>query len=691
MRTNSKKRIFVCLFLFVFIAIVFIAVFYANREALANDNKSSGKKLNPPVIKVEQEQPDGSLLNAVKGTRYRIPKAEAYDCFEEKIEVETNVYLFYSSQTKSVINVSEGCFIPEYYGEYTIEYKATDRAKNTSVKTLNVSCEIKEPLTANLEINSTAATVGDYIALAGYNYANNIGNVECSVVATHTATGKTFKVEELIFLPEYVGEYEMRYIFRDYNEIFEKSYIINAAEDRRTKLYGDYHLLKYYIVGCAYQLDLPQLVNYETGSPITVLPDVYVKYNAKIFERIDYKTFIPKEPGIVTIKFVAKVGQDVFEKEYQAQSIDVDYQNGVDMSKCFYSENAGFKSTDYGVEMSSSSGSCSAEFINSVISEELFFDFGISKSNNDFNSVDIVLTDSEDESIKVKITLKKTDAKSSLLYINNDNPVKTSANFYDGKTISVKYTENGNEISFDKVTGLKIKKTINGEKFNGFKSGKAYISLGMNGIEKKSKLLIYRLNYQVFNNTTDSLAPYVVFKNYSDTCKVGDVIEFERVYIADVLNPNYSVQYYIQAPDNKYAVDINGKELNGNTDYRRNYKVFIDKSGTYLVNIFVEDSFGNQEIYSYSVFVPKESVVSYKLGKHYGSAKKGEKLKIAEVIGNDMENLNVRVFILEPSGIINKYTDGYTLKSRGEYTVMYYVSDSENNVWIKNYTISVGE
>ena len=648
-----------------------------------------------PTITVDYqgfENPPNAILNK----EYPIFKATAVDSFGESLPVEVAVFMYYYSETPASLSLVDGKFVPKIYGEYTVEYSATDMVGNTAISTYNFVCGEKTPLKAMLIDVQSQAFIGEGIELPQISFENNTGEVKYSVYALAKTKNKIKKVDNLNnFIPEYVGEYEIIYKYEDFLESGEIKFSLNVLENDLTSFGEDVSLPKYFILGCSYELPIPNVVTYVAGKPTKVFPEVLVGYGDELPTSVSYKDFIPNRVGDVSIIYRASINGKRTEKTYTGKVVDVDYDKGINTSKYFYSDYILTTANRNDVTITTATPDCLIDFITPVLSERMSFVFKVKNTENFFGSLDMYLTDSCDSNIKVKFSLVKNSAENSYLSINDGKGVKTSANFYDGKSINFSYSDSTCSASMGEMSSVLVKTDLNGDEFKGFPSGKVYLSFSFGDLYKQSSIIVSSVNGQTMTKAGDQISPQTIYNRNFDVKTIGDVVTISPVLVSDVLNPNFSVEYYVVDPEGNVVVDVDGLSLNANhTDYSRSYTFKLEKYGTYNVVICAKDSFGNEETYSYGITVadlqaPYIYFTDY-LNKNY---KVGDTVTIPKAIAKDnvSETCLISVYYMDGTGVVNKVNDGKIyLKYSGKYTIYYYATDEANNVSLREITFNVG-
>jgi hypothetical protein len=383
-------------------------------------------------------------------------------------------------------------------------------------------------------------------------------------------------------------------------------------------------------------------------------------------------------------------------ESYKLQSVEVNYATDVEMERYFYGDDIVTEATSYGVSLQTNKEGASTEFINKVIAQKFSLDFGFDIEENNYDRLDITLTDSLNAECSVKFSVVRGLGEFTELYVNDAAMTKSSVSFTSKNTHNLSYNDKDHTVTLGGSEAVKVRNTYAGEPFNGFESDYVYVRVGFADVTGQSKSFVYKINNQVLFNEGDGIFPHVVYTRYEHGKKeIGDLIVVDRIYVSDILNPNYSVSYYVKAPDGSYAVDVNGTQLSPeNTDWRKENSFIATQLGRYNVVIICEDSFGNGETYSYSInIVDTEAPLVRIFDKKDETARVGDvlKAKAVQVSDNLTESLVVYTYVMTPKGTVEEYKESerFVLTQKGVYRVYYYVFDENGNTTTVYYSITV--
>lgn len=628
---------------------------------------------------------------AVIGLDYKVFSAKAVDVYNDSIAVTTTVYYNYYTQTRAEVPLVNNSFVPSMYGIYTVEYVATDSFGNNTVITYDVVCKEKQPFSVSFGEKTTTGTVGNSIVIAPISFNNAIGRVNYSVQAISKNNYATYDIGQgTSFIPEYAGDYEIKYICNDYNETAVVSYDLSISDNPLPIFKSEVVLNDYYIVDCAYELPMPNCYYSKAGTRYDVVPMIFVEYYDGSQETLKDGKFKPSKEGEAVVTYWAQFGSAVASKQYNVRTVDVGHKAEMDMSKYFYSDSIFTNALEYGVSITSRTD-CDFDFINPISASTVYMKFAIDGDNNNFEQLDFFITDEKDSNLSIKFTIKK-DIRGCVFYVNDNDYTYASASFYGNQSIEFNFDNNERQASLNGAT-IDVDKYYNGEDFNGFSGDKVCLSFAFDGVVENAGILFYQLDNTVFSKArSDSFEPYITFTRFVGDKLIGDEVEIERVYVTDVLDPEYTVKYTVTGPDGQFVTSLDGKILDGTADYRVKHRFVVSMLGRYVVSIYIADSFGNGTTYSYALEVKDNIGPSIVLGDGDTTVSVNKKitLKTAAATDNFTDKFEFSVFVRRPDYSYDEATNGgtYTPTQSGVYTVFYYTFDEHGNISIESYTFT---
>ena len=630
-----------------------------------------------------------NIPQAVKGKPYRLFAASAEDVYCEEVDVDTKVYLHYLEDTKTLISLENNLVTPEYYGVYTVEYKAIDEFGNTSVYTYDFLCEDVETLSITLSDSEKTTIVGTETAIADFGYENEFGYVTTKITATHENGKSVDLTEKSAFVPMYVGEYTIEYTCTDYNLEVKEAYTLIVKNNDNPVFLSCANMPKYFVVGQEYTLPSVEAYQFLTGKPASVTPAVTVQVGKENAQKLDGYTFIPEKEGAVTITYTAFSGANAVSQEYTARVIDVgEVGTTFDIAKYFYSVDALVKADSASVKVATQTDGARVEFINALPSREFLFEFSAMAQKLNSDTFTVYLQDSADESVQLELTYGNVGRKDCYFSINGESyEVSGTASVQ-----SVYYNEAKGTIQL----GLKEFEVPFG--FAGFPSGKIYFSFGFGGVSGKAEIDVHSINNHVFMETGgDDFTPQIWFDvSTRDSYTIGDTIELFEIEYGDVLDSNTDLYLDIISPSEKYVTSEQGILLQNYQGDTRGISFRLTEYGDYFITLIALDGSSNRQIYSYCIkvvdVVAPQATLEQKIPT---SLKVGEAFTVSDVIVTDNvstgDKCTVKVFLFGLNGNFRELEIGksYNLKEAGSYNLYYMIADEAGNTLIMRNTITV--
>ncbi len=661
---------------------------------VAEQQKATSKKIDyqyaPDIIIEWEGYEEANVPLALKGVPYRVFSAHAEDLYGEPLAVSKKVFLHYNDSTKSLINLENDSIVPKYYGIYTVEYTAMDEFGNVNVATYEFECAEKERLSMECLGGAEAALAGYETEIADVVYQNENGNVAVQATATlengeivYDLTGKTS------FIPAYAGEYTVEFVCSDYTTTVTDSYTLTVSAHNVALFAEEVNLPSYFIVGKEYTLPMPKGYQYALGKPVSVTPTVAVQEGIDKPVELNGNTFTASKEGALAIFY--RLGDTV--QTYEAKAVDVGYGNSqkFDIAKYFHSDSATVSANPNSGTVTTEIEGARVEFINDLNSRGFEFWFNIEKNGANFGQLDFYLTDSMDKSVSLKISLRKMSETTSGVRINDGLESKFEYSFSSAAYVNLQYDEKAKTIAF----GADFK--FNLEDFAGFPSGQLEFAFEFVDVQGVSKVGINNVNNQaIFDMQEDIVAPQVWFETYGGGVKsVGDLITVERIFVCDVLDPEYTVSYCIKRPNGEYVVDENGLMLSvQNADYTKAYTFRATEYGYYAVEMVVSDFFGNSSRFEYTISIAdvKAPVVSFRQ-EMPTEIKSGKALTISELdISDDIsETFSVSVNVSTPMMLTVEAEMGkaYVFTAKGAYCISYVIKDEKGNTTVVTHNFKV--
>ncbi len=654
-----------------------------------------------PEITVNSKFADSMPL-AVKGMKYSVPTATAYDANTGFCSVKTSVWYNYSSLNKVQVTVEDGWFETSRIGKYAIVYESSDKFGNTATEILWIDSRESVAL-PTVEISSdrvTSVTLGEFITPADYTAFADSG--DASVTISVKFGNEEYGLEARGFRPEKQGTYTVVYTATDYvGQVGVYTYEVTAVPG--APLFADVSSLpKIFIDGCEYKL-----------------PEIYVNdYSSGVLERklVAPKVTDSKGTNTANSNKITPTVENSGDKitllyEYNgAESISFEIPvikawelyKGIKVltvHNYLYSENGGITvtKTDSNIGITAESADASWLFANSLVAEQFELVLSSVNGKSGYKSLNIRLIDAENPNLSVMAKLINNGANNAGIQIG-DLTSTFSKNFASDNQFVFKYANE--KISVGEFT-FEVDKYENGDDFNGFPSGKIYFEVGFEDASAGAQYNLISVNgHRMTTLATDLTAPkIVVLGEYGGTYRPGQTVVIPAALAGDTLDPNTVWHVTVLDTNGNIAVSADGTRLD-KADATKAYELNVDSYGQYIVRIHAEDTFNdkpNAYNWQYAINVTDDVLPEIKFEEEIKStASVGDVLVLPDFTVSDnmtaAEDIKVAIFVYTPSGRL-VYLEGdsnsIVASQKGVYEFRIYVSDKEGNLNLVRKSVTV--
>lgn len=658
-----------------------------------------------PVITVDAEDPD-NMPPAKTNTAYPVNSATAVDNLDGETEVNVHVWYNYGTQQAVLVRSDDGCFTPTLEGVYTIEYTSSDKEGNTARVALSVTASSDlQPLDIQLSDAEVSGTAGQAFTIAEPSFAGGSGTVTWSARAVLASDPSVvYEIgEDLTFVPLYEGLYTIEYEAADYIFTDTASYSVTIAPATGPYIEDDIVLPAYFIAGAKYELPEKYGYTFENGEPVEMLCSISVSSGTIDEDNI----FTVTSATSVTITY--SLDEEEIYRTIPVIGVGYGETDGGFMPQNYFIHDgftAVVNNSDIQYTISGSSsyvedGSASLSFINAIQAKDLLLQFTVGAEESGYEQLTIWLTDSENSDIALKLTFINTGGSSNFLL--NDTDLYTGLSSVFGSTssgFSVSYTESSNLLNYTSSLGVYPQYDYYGNAFNGFPSGKVYLTFELEGIDGSSVagIRIGTINNQGFGTSLaeegDLRAPEVIFTRITGERTVGDTVTLPAAFAADVLDPYVDCTLTVYY-NNQPVSDVNGLLLQ-NVDPTVEYTILLSEFGSYRIAYTVSDGNGNtltsghQYVINVNDVQPPEVVI----GSYSSNVSVGSSVTAAEVTlsddNTDPAEIILRIYLYAPDGTVTNITESgsFTAETSGIYKVYYHATDAAGNVNIVGYSIT---
>ena len=613
-----------------------------------------------------------------------LPKGQAgksypvFDCTatDENGNSVNDVNITVKSPSGEILPQKGGRFETAEIGEYTIGYAASNSFTSA---TETVKIEV-EAYTDSLQYNATGeniqsrAVTGNVVLAFFGKYVGGVGDLTETISLKFGNEELPLKQSEkgAYFIPEKSGEYVITYTATDFigDEKHEERTV--AVEDSGVPVLTKASLPASAIEGETLDLPLCDGVLYQNGAkyylPVKTTFDGTDVSGAMRAENLQagnhivvYECVNPADStkkAIHSFQLIVKSKLTDEQKKDGARLFD----NYFDFENCepFTSD-----AREYRVKINAGTEEAKFSFSRGLPVAYLNFDIATRFGRAEYEEINWVLTDSRraEDCVKVKISHLKS-YKNLWLSYNDEN--KTIVNADTGETLD------------------KIGSYTDGRAFDGFKSGKAYISFEVRGVKKDVDFVLRKVGSNVINaNSVDRASPvFLPNTEYKAivVAYIGHTVNFPKMQAFDLL-------------DKTPKVTLKVTDGEGNTVYKgeNGYVLKIEKAGEYAAEYTARDSDGNRKTLQTSVYVADTKAPEIKVTGIKANVKVGEEIVLptAEITDNatPAEEITSYIYVLKGNNRKQLIEGSYKFTEAGEYKIRYVAFDSYQNYTVVEFTV----
>ena len=633
------------------------------------------------------------MPQGVKGYEYKLPIVGAEDLFSTSCTIIRSLY-YVGSAGDEPIEVESGVnvFTPSKTGNYKILYTVSDSYGNSKLIILHFTVEENREIEIDFETVPSAAIVGEryYIPEIVVSGSSGKAILEYSVFYN----GREIKLSRnRRVYTDSVGEIKIVYRVSDYIEENISGEFVLPVGGSNYPIIEILDAMPLTVVEETV-FTLPTFDVKNTGNDPSEIP-LWVEVDGEILsgnsfivtknagERISIVVYAGNEPYVSEKSYSVTVIKPVYLADY----IVVDNTENIEkINGKFYTEI--ITPQDNIISLP-----------NPIVCDDLILSFDVNDAINAgfaeeyCESVDLVLFDSVyREDRKIVITVKPDTDEKSKLILNGDNTnvASISGSFYNGNSVFYLMFDSKTKTLRD-INGnllFSVSEFENGDYFEGFSGGAAYLSFYINGVDvdKTVSLKIIQVSNQAFTSTykkgelqvyNDTTPPvlYLGRKLYNFSTDLNSELVIPFAYSYDVLSGKQNVKITLIAPDGNKVIE--------NADCNENISYVLNKYGTYTIR-YITDNNGKNYFVEYYVKVrykiKPEINVNGSIKEEYAVAEDID-IPDAVIVNDSREDCELFVFIQTPSARLIDITDKKQInfKEKGEYRLIYYAVDSEYN------------
>ena len=674
------------------------ANFVVTKAGNIDISKTTIEENEPPVITVNTEYTADTMPKAEVGKPYSVPSATAFDIYSGSCEVATEVYYNYTAQA-SRVTLKNGQFTPSYLGKYAIVYKAYDRMGNEASALLWVDAieNVSAPevsLKSNLPASINA---GSKITLPEYEVIGGSGNSIVKIYVNDGESESEITSEEYLF--NAVGTHTFKWVATDHiGQTCELVVEVNSEKGNAPVFVDSPVFPKYYIANTPYLAPELYANDYTSGVLVRRLATVTLtdaNGSRVIANGEKFTPVVANNFDLVTLTY--KVDSVVYEVKIPAVKAKDD--SGVYIANYF-------DLTGATLTLSSASGTITATqsngswiFANSLLAEGLELVLDADSANSKFDAIKVVFTDSENPAQSFAVVLNNS-GKTTVIDIGESSFVDEGAGFAGtakSNRFKIAYYQGALTVN---GSGLNVKSYSNGEAFNGFASGKVYVSLEFVNAEAGASYQIAEVNGQKVTTTTlDRVAPKITILGVTGgSYKINESTVLPAALAGDTLDPNVTFTLRVLSPSLEVVTSVDGILLD-NVDPTREYEIKFTEYGPYKVSYQAKDSFSGRTtnlVYNINVEDSEGPVITFS-SPFETTAKVGDVLVIPNyTLSDNLDDASAIISMnscMVPGGeIVEMLNSNSIIATRaGVYQLRVFAMDTMGNITLFRINVVVTE
>ncbi len=687
----------------------------------------------PPEIVVNYgDYTESTLPQGIVNKPYAVFDAYAMDLNVSDATVGCKVFYNYAASNKEMIPVINGAFTPKKSGVYTLVYTATDDYGNTSSKVIDVLVgETAEEL-ALTAVNATAVAGKPAQIAAPTLISNdeNLGELYLQVNAV-----KAGKVNDVLYqgrLSDYQptdyiymasGEWKISYTLSDYCRSVTYEATVEV-DNSATVIFDDFNDLiidRYFVSGNSYTLPVVNVASFNGDGAIYTPAKIKVLYGEGEEVAVQNNVFTPDATVMGSeLEIVYYDANDETVNIRGARTlINLGNNGSFDIAKLFLVDGATVEKGASSISFTASRDA-SVKVINKQQVEEFSLNMELSAdqaNGKQLGKFNLILTDSEDASVSLKLTVEKLAEPKEINIGQNADGTYVSAlhytQFYFNDNVkSVVYSRkdfgleaNSFEFSYrDKSRKMYVgdkslvaTTCVNGQPFNGFPSKTVYIEMQLLGVVGEVEMETFNLNKQPTSNSAYDIGKPIAMVNgsYESGYAIGTTLQTKTAYGIDVLTGECGATITVKTLTGKILKTVDGTPVN-KLDASRSYDVVLGAYDDYLIQYQAKDRYENlspMKNFEFSVEDTTKPTLEI-VGETQALVTVGTAFVMPQVNVSDdySQNLSAFAVIRDPfEHYVYVEEDGFTFEEAGSYKVVIGVFDENGNMASVEYFVEVVE
>lgn len=666
------------------------------------------------------------LPTAVVGKGYPVFDFVAYDDYGREIN-DVNVIVCYGSEDGQSVAIKDKSFVPTVAGDYYIKFEAktSNLYEYKTIKITATNSESKIEYLFN-PLQKSEVVCGERVYVYEGEVLEYLGGFTTSTKVLFNGEEVELKrsAKGIYFVAKNVGNYELICSIYDWTNVATEFIFNISCIGEGAPLLEKPYISLVNILGQKVTLPRVNAISNIDGK-LTYVP---VKVYFDDTEITTTMSYTPSVAGQHTVRYVASNPNDstmVTEHSFNIQVNGLVTQRRVDgnavadyavgpngetavandyidsflyldgFENHYIKDEENVANSSYQLWTKDGVDIAEMMFARPVSVDYLNISFATLKSYGNFGAYVITFTDSLNASEQVEITIKKTEVEGKVItavflgeqYCSaldvdfaGDNETMQFQIMYDKDRFAIVESAGG-------VSIADLHTYVNGDVFNGFTSGKAFISLKCVEVKGQTRVKISQISSQLLmGRYVDRIAPSI---------KVSDDFRLsESIYLGDNFVVK-SVNAFDVCSDAKVNVKISSStgEVIYNKEFVEGDTILFSALGKYKIEYKAVDASNNSSEIILYVNVIDFSVPSISVNSNISSASVGEDVTLPSAEIDDKNSLYVYV-ILPDGGSDTVYVNkagkyNYKFNYKGKYFVRYVVTDPSMNYIVYEMEVNV--
>lgn len=645
--------------------------------------------VEPPIIEIEGDETDNRIYT---GLYAKVPSAIARDASGIAKEIDYTVWNNYDGYPKTAISVTDGKFLPEKDGAYTVVYTAEDRYGNRAEKTFTLRTAGKKSTGIEVFTQSLGEIyAGDFVNLFDYTVDSLCKTQKVKVTLIYPdKTEKEITSDSVII--ERAGEYVVRYDYEDAYYSGSKEYAFTVRSSEKPVFERAFvPVPARFIKNASYTAEEVAAFAYTESGKTAVGVKGYVSFDGGEYKEFARTNFTVTASRSVKIKYACEGNESVYIESETVPVAEVGYgTTRLAVADYFYGDFTNSADLRKIVYSSDKSGTAKLGFSGVTLLSAFSIDFAVAAENK-ISSLEIVFTDYYDTTKTASVKLFGTQGAYSYSIGNEKG---TLLNSWKGAKTRLSYSDGAITIGSSSMKAD-----------FGFVSDLCLVQMIFEGVEEGFEFELYTFCGQTFtkNTTRDTVAPMISVKSPEKIRGLGDSYNTEIPCVADVLSPSPLINRTL-------TVYREGKVYTGEDGVKyekvsasRSYEIKFTEYGTYLFIYEYSDGAGYTVDVRFNVLVidnvpPIVKFVDVPNGTV--KVKAGELVTPLEVSVSDNEtaeeDISVWTIVYDEEGRLVAYVEksvsdsskyAFTLGKKGRYKAYVYCTDATGNYSYLTYEI----